>query len=550
MRPGMTAATSDSLAYLWHAPGNRLSVSVGLAMVGRLQPLITDVCQSLSWRALEVGGLLLGRKHRRPGATLVEIHDFEPIRCEHAFGASYLLSPSDRAALEQRIRWHKAHGRFEVVGLYRSHTRHDFAATAEDVHLISAHFSEPWNVFLLIHFVRGTTPTAGFVVWENRKIRSKVPYETFPFTLDALARRASPRESRTTPSASVGQTRVALTRSLSLPQSSRAKAAARLFLNTLAIRTQSHLVATGLALRTSAMQARRLAATEWPRLQRARLSLPRIRLSARQLAIPAALLLAVSTGVVFRHVASGSGSLRDTANRPIRAALPKPPSAAPLTPSAALPELPGPATSAAPPAVTPKPTVAHAHRSTVKPSMANRELLPRIETATISPPPRLEAPSPPDVSPENKEDLSELVSWENIILAPDLPRAPDPFVTVTVNAEQRPDRGSVLHKLLGKRHIREDFIPARVLHQVSPDVSVAMRHQLKDELPVNVRLYLDSTGKVKYAELLSDGTGKNRDFATLAVFSSRHWQFAPARIGNDAVPAVVVLRFRFGREQD
>jgi len=51
---------------------------------------------------------------------------------------------------------------------------------------------------------------------------------------------------------------------------------------------------------------------------------------------------------------------------------------------------------------------------------------------------------------------------------------------------------------------------------------------------------------VDYAELLSDGSRLDRDLVSLAIFSARHWQFAPAQSGDQKVPAEVVLRFSFG----
>jgi hypothetical protein len=62
---------------------------------------------------------------------------------------------------------------------------------------------------------------------------------------------------------------------------------------------------------------------------------------------------------------------------------------------------------------------------------------------------------------------------------------------------------------------------------------------------INVRVYVDRTGKVDFAELLSDGTGANRDIATAAVFSARKWRFSPAMVNGKAVPAQAVPRFRF-----
>jgi hypothetical protein len=73
-----------------------------------------------------------------------------------------------------------------------------------------------------------------------------------------------------------------------------------------------------------------------------------------------------------------------------------------------------------------------------------------------------------------------------------------------------------------------------------------LRQRAGQEVAIDVKLYVDRAGKVDFAELLSNGTGANRDLASLAVFSSRHWEFSPAHLGDETVPAEVVLRFRFG----
>ena len=65
-------------------------------------------------------------------------------------------------------------------------------------------------------------------------------------------------------------------------------------------------------------------------------------------------------------------------------------------------------------------------------------------------------------------------------------------------------------------------------------------------MPLDVRVYINKSGKVDYAELLSDITASNRDFATLAVFNARHWEFQPARSGIRIVPGRAILHYRFG----
>jgi hypothetical protein len=69
---------------------------------------------------------------------------------------------------------------------------------------------------------------------------------------------------------------------------------------------------------------------------------------------------------------------------------------------------------------------------------------------------------------------------------------------------------------------------------------------LRTEVPLDVRVYISKSGKVDYAELLSDITQVNRDFASLAVFDARRWEFTPARSGKRIVPGQALLRYRFG----
>jgi hypothetical protein len=133
-------------------------------------------------RGIEAGGLLLGRTQRDGGQTLVVIEDFEPLQCEHLAGPSFILSASDRRALEARLRRRKATGGSSLAGFYRSNTRQGYGATIEDVALMSAYFSESSNVFLLIQADRDAPLTAGFLIWEGGSIRSQKSRLEFPFS--------------------------------------------------------------------------------------------------------------------------------------------------------------------------------------------------------------------------------------------------------------------------------------------------------------------------------------------------------------------------------
>lgn len=60
-----------------------------------------------------------------------------------------------------------------------------------------------------------------------------------------------------------------------------------------------------------------------------------------------------------------------------------------------------------------------------------------------------------------------------------------------------------------------------------------------------MRAYITGSGKVTYAEMLSNVT-ENRGLASPAVFDARHWDFMPAQLGAQMVPRQVILHYRFG----
>ena len=153
-------------------------------------------------RGKEMGGFLIGRSSRQGQRIVVEIDDFEPVRCEHAFGPSFLLSPEDRRAFEEQLSWRRSLKRGgDVVGFWRSHTRKGFELAVEDADLFALHFSRPSDVFLLIKANEHGPSTAGFVIWEGGRIRSNAPYLEFPFDRETLTAGAPPEQSATPPAA-------------------------------------------------------------------------------------------------------------------------------------------------------------------------------------------------------------------------------------------------------------------------------------------------------------------------------------------------------------
>jgi hypothetical protein len=64
-------------------------------------------------------------------------------------------------------------------------------------------------------------------------------------------------------------------------------------------------------------------------------------------------------------------------------------------------------------------------------------------------------------------------------------------------------------------------------------------------VPLDVRAYINESGKVTYTEMMSNVTEANRRLAGLAVFDARRWVFMPAQLGEQRVAGQVILHYRF-----
>lgn len=101
--------------------------------------------------------------------------------------------------------------------------------------------------------------------------------------------------------------------------------------------------------------------------------------------------------------------------------------------------------------------------------------------------------------------------------------------------------------LLGRlKKQRQVAVPPQPVHESKPALTAAERHDLTEEVPIDVRVYITESGKVDFAELV-DGSSFSRhsQLADAAIFAARHWDFQPARIGEENVPSEVILHFRF-----
>ena len=563
----MNEAPATLPSYVWQAPGKRVSVSLSLEVVDLLGLEVMEGFRSLPRRGLEVGGFLLGRTRRDGEGIVVEIDKFDPLECEHAVGPSYLLSATDRKALEGQVRSHRSGGALSLVGFYRSHTRKDFALTMEDADLMSDYFSKPSMVFLLIQMQRGGPPTAGFSIWEGRKGLSMTPYSPFPFRRAALTaggyeicdRTSVPRP------ASQNPTEVK-SKAPASPDVTRTKSAPGRLLQMQQMLGALHGPPPGTPLpAVRAMPAAprgpqnptgARAFSSWTEILSRFLVQARAQSRLGWLFAASILLGAVFAGALHRNAVPGESF------RPAQFPPGSPPEASRVASptTVALPETNPPAqASVAPGTETPRSGTPREERNPSSGYRAREEstsagiAIARLRSAAVSNSPEPAVlPDPPDVA-SALPGAAGMSSPLSEILKPRIPQVRDPFVSVTVDLMPKSSGGGILRKLplIGKRNKRverADFVPPTPVREAPTVLPAELRNSIQHEVPIDVKVYIDRTGKVKFAELLSEGTGSNRDVASLAVFSARRWEFSPAHVGDETVPSEVVLRFRFGSE--
>ncbi|HEY6341086.1 MAG TPA: hypothetical protein VIY49_06305 [Bryobacteraceae bacterium] len=92
-----------------------------------------------------------------------------------------------------------------------------------------------------------------------------------------------------------------------------------------------------------------------------------------------------------------------------------------------------------------------------------------------------------------------------------------------------------------------DFAVAQVKERVLPTVSANVLRLISPSVVVHVKVQIDDRGKVVKSESLTHGPGLVDTLADAAVEAARHWQFVPARRGNQNVASETVLNFTFAR---
>ena len=215
---------------------------------------------------------------------------------------------------------------------------------------------------------------------------------------------------------------------------------------------------------------------------------------------------------------------RDSNRRPTSQLLPEPNSAA------------APGSPAAPRQKNPEVTI-HNNRVWNRPHKESEPLVSGASDVLLE--------TPPLVKPQSFPSATVTHDWfaQPVVVKPPSNEASALAQAVTISP-LRPKMNAI--PLLRRLRPDSDFVPPTPIRRPSPELPANLSQGLKHVVSVDVKVFIAATGAVQYAELLSDGTGPDRNIASFAVFQARDWKFDPARLKGQPVAGEVVLHYRFG----
>ncbi len=84
-----------------------------------------------------------------------------------------------------------------------------------------------------------------------------------------------------------------------------------------------------------------------------------------------------------------------------------------------------------------------------------------------------------------------------------------------------------------------------IIERVMPDVPPSARNTIQGTVRVTVRVDVDRSGEVQFAEL--ENRGPSKYFSTLAMQAAQHWGFRPPKVAGQSILSTWTLRFEFTR---
>jgi proteasome lid subunit RPN8/RPN11 len=185
----MTETTPETGALVtWSAPQCPIVIEYSRKALDDIRLAVVDAFFSLPRGGAEIGGLLLGKFEDQR----LQILDYAPLECEHAFGPAFTLSPKDQARLAERLaETQNRPGDLKPVGWYHSHTRSEIALCDADLEIQNRYFPERWQVALVLRPSTLQPTQAGFFCRElDGTMHGQNSYREF--TLEALPVRQLP----------------------------------------------------------------------------------------------------------------------------------------------------------------------------------------------------------------------------------------------------------------------------------------------------------------------------------------------------------------------
>ncbi|HWD00042.1 MAG TPA: energy transducer TonB [Candidatus Sulfopaludibacter sp.] len=546
----------QSPTYVWNDPERPVSIHLSIGMVRALSLQALEGLKSVPRRGLEIGGLLLGHTLFLNGRHIISIENYEAVESEHRSGPSYLLSDMDRQHFADAIA-----NSPKVVGMFRTQTRDkSLELQPDDTDIFAQYFTGPDALFLLIHpaqmrsaFFRAEA--GRLVLLHELPFRaSDLPGEEMELAAPAapmeriepaaaLVAAPSPRRPSKPPVSPwlVGTLAVLTGGAAGIllvhhpqPQPTPAPAPVTVATAPAPAPAPDHVPLRvepdGTALRlvwdshAPAIQAADSATLD---INDGRHN-STLHLDTRELSSGMVSYWPETKDVSFRLQVVGKHPTDDSIRAVGGQLAPFP--AAPVE-VVAVPKQEPPrsdakstAKSAPPPAVT------------ITPSSASGD----AARATAAEP----RPSPfvPDAQP-----VADTRTPAPAATARPPVRESEPNVTVEAEPVSGSKVGRVVSRIPLLRRLRrpaQPFVPPTPLHQVKPSLSSRERNSITDPVLVSVRVYVTKEGKVDFAELLS-APHRHAELANPAIYAARHWDFTPARLGDEHVEGEVILHFRF-----
>lgn len=146
----------------WQVTQSPFSIRYSRRMLEEVRLAVMDAFFSLPRGGVEVGGVLVGKRREQE----IEIADYVPIDCEHAFGPSFTLSQRDVERLRETLQTIREKDGREAVGWYHSHNRSGIFLSESNLEIHRRFFPEPWHVALVLRPHLSQPMRAGFFVRE------------------------------------------------------------------------------------------------------------------------------------------------------------------------------------------------------------------------------------------------------------------------------------------------------------------------------------------------------------------------------------------------